>query len=569
MKGIQTNLFKCFVPISWYINRIKGVASYIHDRGIFDDSNGGLFRSYCYNKLKYLFRFQNEKKLFSSVGNEKKYELSVFGPTTDEICFNVIANVYHPLTIDQSYKHEGSGLIPGIKNENNQWNTAGHRDRILTIDKSILGLFSKLYDTPGTPASQARLPFIHANQTVIALEKLSEYKVRLGSAIHNFFSTVMWDETSRQEDGTIKRNTSFPVDLDHWVVSGPHFYVSTPFFQTPRAICETHRAYDNLDLSKIPSSYLPRTNYLPSLELSEYHKQLPQISWESGLAANSLYRMIHRRRLNISQERTFISAILPPGACHIHTVISTSFKTESLLLDALLTTSSIVFDYWVKSSGRGDFTAGEVKQIPIIEKDWIVDLGRIRVMMLNCLTSHYSDLWSRNWKKSYCDDNWTKVDDKLDNSKFKSQRPLWDRSNILVTDFERRNALVEIDVLVAIGLGLNLRELQAIYRIQFPVLKQNEYDTWYDKNGRIVFTVSKGLPGVGLSRKEWESIKGMQTGAVERKIIDDTMPGGPVERTIVYEAPFDRCDRERDYEVAWTEFEKRFGKVHVKKSQRL
>ena len=41
--------------------------------------------------------------------------------------------------------------------------------------------------------------------------------------------------------------------------------------------------------------------------------------------------------------------------------------------------------------------------------------------------------------------------------------------------------------------------------------------------------------------------------------MDDTMPEGPVERTIVYEAPFDRCDQEKDYEVVWEEFERRFG----------
>ena len=52
----------------------------------------------------------------------------------------------------------------------------------------------------------------------------------------------------------------------------------------------------------------------------------------------------------------------------------------------------------------------------------------------------------------------------------------------------------------------------------------------------------------------------MKSGTVERKIIDDTLPGGPRERTIVYQAPFDRCDRERDYETAWAEFSRRFGK---------
>ena len=46
-----------------------------------------------------------------------------------------------------------------------------------------------------------------------------------------------------------------------------------------------------------------------------------------------------------------------------------------------------------------------------------------------------------------------------------------------------------------------------------------------------------------------------------RTIMDDTMPGGPVERTIEYVAPFDRCDREQDYETAWKFFEEKYGKI--------
>ena len=41
--------------------------------------------------------------------------------------------------------------------------------------------------------------------------------------------------------------------------------------------------------------------------------------------------------------------------------------------------------------------------------------------------------------------------------------------------------------------------------------------------------------------------------------MDDTLPGGPVERTVTYAAPFDRCDREEDYETAWAAFEKRLN----------
>lgn len=87
---------------------------------------------------------------------------------------------------------------------------------------------------------------------------------------------------------------------------------------------------------------------------------------------------------------------------------------------------------------------------------------------------------------------------------------------------------------------------------------QYESDTWYDRNGRIVFTNSKGLVGVGFSRPEWNEIKDMESGDVERNIIDDTHPGGPQERTITYMAPFDRCNREKDYEEVWANYEKRF-----------
>jgi len=101
--------------------------------------------------------------------------------------------------------------------------------------------------------------------------------------------------------------------------------------------------------------------------------------------------------------------------------------------------------------------------------------------------------------------------------------------------------------------------LKSIYRVQFPVIQKNERDTWYDQNGRIVFTCNVGISaGVGFTRPEWNKIKGMKSGTVERKIIDDTLPGGPHERTIIYEAPFDRCDREQDYEIVWAEFERRF-----------
>ena len=45
---------------------------------------------------------------------------------------------------------------------------------------------------------------------------------------------------------------------------------------------------------------------------------------------------------------------------------------------------------------------------------------------------------------------------------------------------------------------------------------------------------------------------------LQRTVTDDTQPGGSVQKIIEYEPPFDTCDREKDYDVVWAEFERRF-----------
>jgi hypothetical protein len=153
----------------------------------------------------------------------------------------------------------------------------------------------------------------------------------------------------------------------------------------------------------------------------------------------------------------------------------------------------------------------------------------------------------------------TNLQTRLNPERFSSLTAEWTWDTPLRTDYERRQTLVEIDVLTAMALGMTLEQLKTIYRIQFPVLQQYEADTWYDQNGRIVFTNNRSLTGVGFTRPEFEQIKYAKAGEkFYRTITDDTQPGGPVERTIEYVAPFDRCDREQDYETAWKFFEEKY-----------
>jgi hypothetical protein len=222
--------------------------------------------------------------------------------------------------------------------------------------------------------------------------------------------------------------------------------------------------------------------------------------------------------------------------------------------------ASIPFDFLVRIIGKGHVNYSTNMLLPIFPaKD--VKLIMYRALLLNCLTTHYADLWSSCWNESICEEYWSKSDSRLCPEKFTSLTPEWTWDTPLRTDYERRQALVEIDVLTAMALGMTLEQLKTIYRIQFPVLQSYEADTWYDCNGRIVFTNNRSLTGVGYSRSEWEQIKEAKSGTFTRTITDDTQPGGPVERTIEYIAPFDRCDREQDYETAWAFFEKKSGSM--------
>ena len=294
--------------------------------------------------------------------------------------------------------------------------------------------------------------------------------------------------------------------------------------------------------------------------MAEYINRVPATSW--GTKYNGEYRLIARKMLNLKQERTLMAAIIPPKTGHINGLHGVCYRDSLNLLLAGAFYSSLPYDFFIKVIGKTNLYEDTAGKLPIFRTKYMAKLIG-RTLLLNCLTSYYATLFDECTQHADKDDCWSKTDLRLPQDKFSALSYSWNERTPMRTDYMRHQALVEIDVLTAMALGMTLEQLKTIYRIQFPVLQSYEMDTWYDANGLIVFTNNRGLTGVGFSRPEWESsIKDAPAGQkFYRTIIDDTMPGGPVERTIEYVAPFDRCDREQDYETAWKFFEEKYGKT--------
>lgn len=262
--------------------------------------------------------------------------------------------------------------------------------------------------------------------------------------------------------------------------------------------------------------------------------------------------------LSIAGERSLICAVLRGRTAHINGVISVAFRDRNNTVDMAALCASIIMDFYIKTVGASNLQGSRMNSFPLgVAPKYRTSLYS-RTLLLNCLTTHYTDLWQEMWDEAYRQETWSVEDDRL--KPFRQLHADWAWDIPLRNYFERRMALVEIDVIAAMALGLTLEDLEMIYTIQFPVLQQNEADTWYDQRGNIVFTCSKGLTGVGVDRPVWNTIRDQQQGETYVHTIDPKKSELYANKQVTYYAPYTRQDRIEDYRRAWAHFEKIFGK---------
>lgn len=322
-------------------------------------------------------------------------------------------------------------------------------------------------------------------------------------------------------------------------------------YKMPNSTMRNHRDWSQADIERFSRDQLPITSYKPAGDRERYDRDYTHwdVTDENGVTqrvpARNYYRVAWRSMAANTGERTLIPALIPPGPAQIsQSVYSAGFSETNSLMLATSMMSSLICDFAVRAVPKSAIIFSTVLRLPTVSVPEVHKMLFIRTLRLNCLTDAYADLWQDCYTDDMQSDSWAGGFEHNRRKPLGDVGPEWTPDTPLRIAADRRQALVEIDALVALGLGLTADELCTIYRTQFPVLygyDKNKY--LYDVDGRLV-------PQEVLTvwRKKGDAITE-----------DERTATNPSGNTYTYELPFRFLGREADMREAYAEFERRLA----------
>lgn len=538
LEGLRSDLYRVFMTLTWRNASTNGVATLIHPESHFTDDKAGMLRREAYSRLRRHWQFVNELRLYE-IHNLQTYGIHVYA-SAGEVSFASATALYHPDTVTRSFHHDGSGPEPGLKTADGKWDVSPHRSRIQRVTQQTLETWHALLEAPTTPVAEARMVYT-VNQSVSSVLERLAASPRIGRLGFEF--SAGWNETTDREKGRFDVEWGAPASWDDVILQGPHFFVGNPFAKAPNASMKSNKDWSPVDLETLPPDAIPVTSYKPVGDRKVYDASYTH--WgESRTPARDHYRIAWRNMAANTGERTLIPAIIPPGAAHVHAVMDLWVPNirELALVQGFL--GSLIADFSVRSTSPSTLARGLVSRVPMQSSDWssIEIVGR--VLRLHCLTDAYVSLWAQAWDEGFAELSWATAHPQSALADLTTSSS-WSAKSPLRLDIQRRRALLEIDVLVAMELGITADELCTIYRTQFPVLygyDRNKY--FFDQNGRIV-------PNEVLTR--WRKA-GEPSDYMPEEDRTATNASG---NTYVYELPFETLDREAEMREAYEIFTER------------
>ncbi|WP_159624791.1 class I SAM-dependent DNA methyltransferase [Actinomyces sp. zg296] len=526
----QPDLYRAFMCQVWDHQSERGVSGLIHLESHFTDAKTPELRAATYRHLRRHWQFINELQLFD-IEHHKFYGVHIYSQETPTTFLHATA-LYHPETAMRSLLHDGSGEEPGFKDPHTgTWDLRPHAARIQQVDESVLRTWqavTEAEDWRSTPMVSTVNSAAARTLTILASHS------RIGSLGLEF--SAGWHETADFSKGLFIK-TWGEASWEDAILQGPHLHVSTPLYKSPNATMKHNQDWTSTDFEALPAGARPVTQYKPAGDRATYERLYTH--WGES-SARDHYRIAWRRMAANTGERTLIPAIIPPGSAHVNPIYSAappSIGTTILPL-ILADASTLLADFQIRARSRNDIINQDFERLPLVPTGHpLAPRIALRALRLNCLTNAYADLWAECWEDSFLDD--APILERYDE---RPVGPVWTRDVPLRRAEDRRNAQAEIDVMVAMTLGVPVEDLCTIYRTQFAVLYDYDHGRGqgayvYDANGRQVPTVV---------RQAWAK-RGRPDSDDAMPVSERTHPHPGSGVKYVYSLPFRTRDRESDF----------------------
>lgn len=536
LSGLQPDLYRCFMELTWSHLSPKGAVALIHPESHFTDEKAGYLREATYEHLRRHWQFMNELVLFE-IDHHVSYGVHVYG-TAREPQFQMATNLYHPETVLGSFRHNGEGAEPGIKNVDGKWDLSAHSGRITLVDDEVLQSWHGLLEDVSTPIRRSRMVYAVNRATAAVLAKLADAP-RLGSLGLEF--SAGWHEKNDRTKGYFDVAWGEVESWDQAILQGPNLFVGNPFYKSPNSTMLHNLDWSPVDLETLAPNATPVTSYKPAKPRAQYDAAYTH--WgPDRIPARDHYRIAWRKMAANTGERTLISSLVPPGTTHIdgmQTVGAPAATGRDLLvLQGYM--SAISNDMVVRAAPKANIRFQTVANLAGTWNQLTPSLT-LRVARLNLLTSAYEQLLADAFEDGWKSESWAKDPTEVEAAPLSVANATWTPEFPLRRASDRRQAQVEIDAIVALSLGITADELCTIYRTQFAVLYGYDRNTYfYDANGRLV-------PNEVV--KVWRQ-KGETISQEERTATNAS------DNTYEYRLPFVTLDREADMRQAYAHFEK-------------
>ena len=529
MEG-RPDLYRAFMCQVWEHQSGRGISSLIHMETHFTDAKTPGLRAATYRHLRRHWQFINELHLFD-IQNQKQYGVNIYG-TERAPSFLHATSLYHPETVQRSLVHDGSGEEPGFKDPHTgTWDLRPHAARIQRVTESTLRSWRSMTDADDW-LSTPTISTVNSAASHI-LSNLGSQS-RIGSLGLQF--SLGWDEGAAFTDGRFTKSWG-SSSWNEAILQGPHIFVATPLYKQPNESMRNFLDWTQTDLEALSPSAQPVTQYKPAGDRATYDRLYTH--WDSSPARDH-YRIAWRAMAANTGERTLIPAIIPPGTAHPNGVFSSGSETITgrSLVTAQAGLSSLLADFTLRALPKSGIYFPDFSRLPTLPHNHpLTTRVVLRALRLNCVTDAYANLWAECWDESFVVD--APILERYD------ERPIgpeWTIDTPLRRAEDRRNAQAEIDVMVAMMLGVPIEDLCTIYRTQFAVLYDYDHGRGqgayvYDANGRQLPTPV---------RQAWE--KRQRPTANEDMPLSErthTHPGSGV--SYVYDLPFRIRDRESDF----------------------